>query len=203
MSPRMRPSSTRRSTPSSAIVVPKVLRRPRASMHVMVSALLFLAGVRLGGFRRCGLRRRPAFCPVQEFFRFQTEPLNDGVNAGPVFAEKLLPLALQQQFACAGIDEHAETSSALDQPLIHQLLIALQDRERIDPIFSRDIAHRGQRIAFLKNTVEYHRDHTVAKLAVDRLTVIPLTVHKGFPESPCQTLPEIPHTSVLPVQVEV
>src|SRR6202171_3778674 len=32
MSPRMRPSSTRRSTLSNATVVPKVLRRPRASI---------------------------------------------------------------------------------------------------------------------------------------------------------------------------
>jgi hypothetical protein len=42
------------------------------------------------------------------------------------------------------------------------LLIALQNRERIYPIFRRDVAHGGQRIAFLKHAVEYHRDHTVA-----------------------------------------
>ena len=70
--------------------------------------------------------------------------------------------------------------SALDQPLIHQLLIALQNRERIDPIFGRDIAHRRQRIAFLEHAVEYHRDDAVAKLAVNRLTVVPLTVHQVF-----------------------
>src|SRR5438552_3172700 len=35
MSPSMRPSSRRRSTPSSATVVPYALRRPRASMHAM------------------------------------------------------------------------------------------------------------------------------------------------------------------------
>src|SRR2546426_5006005 len=142
------------------------------------SGLLLFAGVRLGRFRRCGIRRGPAFCAVQEFFRFQAEPLNDGVNAWPLFAEKLLPLALQQQLACAGVDEHAEASSVLDKPLVHQLLIALQDRERVDPVFSSDIAHRGQRIAFLENTVEYHRDHPVAKLAVDWLSVIPFTVHQ-------------------------
>ena len=98
----------------------------------------------------------------------------------PFFAQKLLPFALQQQTARARIDEHAAASPALDQPLVHQLLIALQDRERIDPIFGRDIAHRGQRIAFLEHAVEYHRDHAVAKLAVNRLTVVPLTVHQVF-----------------------
>src|SRR5450755_1286208 len=96
MSPRIRPSSTRKSMPSSAIVVPKALRRPRASMHVMASAFL-LGGIRLGGFRRRGIRGRPAGRPVQEFFRFQAEPLNGGVNPGPFFAKELLALAPQQE----------------------------------------------------------------------------------------------------------
>ena len=121
-------------------------------------------------------------CAVQQFFRRQAEPLNGCVDPGPFFAKKLLPFALQQQTARAGIDEHAAASPALDQPLVHQLLIALQNRERIDPIFSRDIAHRGQRIAFLEHAVEDHRDHAVAKLAVNRLTVVPLTVHQVFPK---------------------
>src|SRR6266404_1950257 len=181
MSPRMRPSATRRSTPSSAMVVPKALRRPRASMTVMASALLLVrGGIRLGGFRRCGICRRPAGRPVQEVFGLQAEPLNGCVDPGPLFSKKLLPFALQQQTACAGIDEHAEAASALDQPFVHQLLIALKNRERIDPIFGRDIAHGGQRIAFLEHAVEYHRDNTVAKLAVNRLTVVPLTIHEVF-----------------------
>ena len=92
---------------------------------------------------------------------------------------------------------------ALDQPFVHQLLVAFQNRERIDPIFSSDIANRRQGIAFLEHSVEYHRDHAVAKLAVDRLTVIPLTVHQVFQKGPYQTLPEIPHTLILPVQIEV
>src|ERR1700674_3885732 len=181
MSPRMRPSSIRKLTPSSAMVVPKALRRPRASMTVMASALLLVpGGIRLGGFRRCGICGRPAARSVQEFWRFQAEPLNGCVDAGPFFSKKLLPFALQQQSARAGIDEHAEAASAFDQPLVDQLLIALQNRERIDPIFGRDIAHGGQRIAFLENAVEYHGDNAVAKLAVNRLTVVPLTVHYGF-----------------------
>src|SRR3989442_10381770 len=161
MSPRIRPSSTRKLTPSPATVVPKALRSPRASMHAMVSALL-VGGIRLGGFRLRAIRRRPAVSAVQEFFRRQAEPLNGGVDPGPFFAKKLLPFALEQQTACAGIDEHAEATSGFDQTLVHQLLIALQDRKRIDPVFGRYIAHRGQRIPFLENSVEYHRDDTVA-----------------------------------------
>src|SRR5450756_1390979 len=169
MSPRMRPSSTRKSTPSSATVVPNDLRRPRASMHAMASAFLLF-----------GFRLRSAACAVQQFFRFQSEPLNRFVNPWPFFCEKLLAFALQQQTTRAGIDEHSEASPALNQPLVHQLLIALQDRERIDPIFGRYVAHRGQRIALLEHTVEDHRNHAVAKLAVDRLTVVPLTFHQVF-----------------------
>src|SRR6266567_1126876 len=177
--PRIRPSSTRKLMPSSAIVVPNALRRPRASMHAIASALLFFCFYFLFGFRPSP-GRRPAGYTIQQFFRFQAEPLNGCVDSGPFFAKKLLPFALQQQIACSGIDEHAETSSGFDKPLVHQLLIALQDRERIDPIFSRDIAHGRQGIAFLEHAVEYHRDHTVAKLAVNRLTVIPRTVHQVF-----------------------
>src|ERR1700680_744655 len=120
MSPRMRPSSTRKLRPSSAMVVPKALRRPRASMHAMASALLPF------GFRLRGIRRRPALCgPIQKLFRFQSKPLNGGMNSGPLFCKKLLALAPQQQIARALIDEHAATSLAFHQLLLDQLLIAL------------------------------------------------------------------------------
>src|SRR5438876_11134195 len=143
ISPRMRPSSTRRSTPSRAIVVPNDLRSPRASMHAMVSAFLLFFSFRL----------RLARAVLQQFFRLQAEPLNGCVDPGPFFAKKLLPFTMQQQIARTGIDEHAEASSSFDKALVHQFLIALQDRERIDPIFGRDIAHGRQRIALFEHAV--------------------------------------------------
>src|ERR1700682_418248 len=169
MSPRMRPSSTRKLTPSSAMVVPKALRRPRASIHIMILAL------------PCILRRRPVFCgSLQQFFRCQAKPLNGGGDPGPLFRKKLLALALEQQIARAGIDEHAETAPALDKLLVDQLLIALQNRERIDPILGGDIAHGGERIAFVEHAVEDHGNDTIAQLAVNWLTVVPLSVHPVF-----------------------
>src|ERR1700681_3527989 len=100
MSPRMRPSSTRRLTPSNAMVFPNDLRRPRAAMQAIASALLFFwirprcgigsGGVRLGGFRGCGIWRRWVGCAVQEFFRLQAEPLNGCVDPGPLFGKELL-----------------------------------------------------------------------------------------------------------------
>src|SRR5450631_3808489 len=173
MSPRMRPSSTRRSRPSRAMVLPKALRRPRASMHAMASALPFFFG-----FRWCLLLRRSAgWSHIQKFFRLQSEPLNGGVDPGPFFRKKFLAFAPQQQIARACIDEHAATSLTFDQLLVHQLLIALQNREVVDPIFGRDIAHGRQRIAFFEHAVEYHGDDTVAKLTINRLTVVPFTIH--------------------------
>src|SRR5258708_4086984 len=188
----MRPSSTRRSTPSSAIVVPKALRRPRASMHAMASALLRCSF--------CSFRRRQASrVSIEEFFLVQSEPLNGCVDSGPFFRKKLLAFTPQQQIARARIDEHAATSLAFDQLLVHQLLIALQNREVIDPIFGRDIAHGGEGVAFLQNSVDYHRDETRAKLAVNRLTVVPLTVHQ-VSQIP---FPNIRFLSFCPLQVDV
>src|SRR5262249_28758227 len=65
----------------------------------------------------------------------------------------------------------------LDQVLVGQLLVALEDRERIDPVLGRDLAHRWQRVALLEHAVEDPRHDQVAKLPVDRLTVVPLGVH--------------------------
>src|SRR6185437_15633782 len=136
--PRMRPSSTRKLMPSSATVVPNDLRRPRASMHAIASALLFL-GIGFGGFRWLGILCW--VCAVQKFFCLQAEPLNIGVNARPFVGKKFLALALQQQITRAGIDEHAQATPRFNQAIIHQLLIAFKDRERIDAIFSGDSAH--------------------------------------------------------------
>src|SRR6059058_4883333 len=109
MSPRIWPSSTRRSTPSSAMVVPKALRRPRASMVAIASALLFSS------------RRFVAGCDsVQQFLRSQAEALYCCMDPGPFFRQKFLSLALQQQIARAGVDEHAETSLLLDKLLVDQ-----------------------------------------------------------------------------------
>src|SRR5258708_20316378 len=80
----------------------------------------------------------------------------------------------------SGFDEHTETALFLDELLVDQLLIGLQNRERIDAIFGRDIADGGQRVAFVEQAVEDHSDDAIAKLTVNRLTVVPLTVHPVF-----------------------
>src|ERR1700758_3285353 len=107
ISPRMRPSSTRRSTPSSAMVVPKALRRPRASMHAMASAVL-LAG--LGRFRFVGLWLRRVCLllvigAIEQFFGFQPKTLNRSGDPRPLFAQEFLPLAIEKQLARAGVNE--------------------------------------------------------------------------------------------------
>src|SRR5947208_4494242 len=150
MTPRIRPSSTRRSMPSSATVVPKTLRRPRASMQAIPSVLL------LSSFGR------PSSCSLEKFFWIQAQPLNRRVNSRPMFVKKFLPFAVEQSIARAGLDEHAEASSLFDQLFVNQFLISLQNSERVEPIIGRDIAHRGQRIAFIEHTVEDHMHDTIA-----------------------------------------
>src|SRR5438445_9468732 len=170
MSPTMRPSSMRKSIPSSATVDPKALRRPRASMHAIALALL-LAGSRL----------QPAVCgTIEQFFGFQPKPPDGCIDHGPLFGEKLLTLAREQQIARAHIDEHPKSAPLLDQLLFHQLLISLQNRERVHAVLGRDRAYGRQRVPFLEHAVEDHRNHTIPKLAVNRLTVVPFSVHPVF-----------------------
>ena len=125
--------------------------------------------------------RRPVLCgSIQQFFRCQSEPLNGCVDSGPVVRKKLLAFALQQQIPRAGFDKHAETSLTFDKLLVDQFLISLENRERIDPIFGRDIAHRRQRIAFVEYAVENHGDDTISELSINRLTIVPFTLHPVF-----------------------
>src|SRR5437762_680663 len=116
MRPRMQPSSTRRLMPSSATVVPYDFRRPRASMHVMPSALLL---------------------SVEQLFGVQAEPVNRFPDSRPLVGQELLPFALEKQIARAGPDEHAEASPLLHELLVDEFLIALQDGDWIHPIFGR------------------------------------------------------------------
>src|SRR5580765_3920402 len=166
ISPRIRPSGSCRSTPSSATVVPNDFRRPSASMHVMASPL-FPFGLRWQAFSGA----------VQQVFRLQSKPLDGCVNLGPPFLQKVPALSLEQHFSRARIHKHPQAPPALHQLFSNQFLIALQDRERIHAIFSRDVSYRRQGVDFLQHPFQDHRHHTVAKLAVDRLTVVPLTVH--------------------------
>src|SRR5947199_8743581 len=115
MSPRMRPSATRKSTPSSAMVEPKALRSPRASMHGMASALLL-----------CGFRRPPRQGGSQQLLRTQAQPLNGRGDPRPLLFEEPLAFPLQQQIPRAGFDEHAEAPLLHDELLVGQMLVSHQ-----------------------------------------------------------------------------
>src|SRR5215475_5426702 len=164
--PRMRPSSTRKSTPSSATVVPYDLRRPRASMHAMASAfLLFL------------LSRFLFPCSIQQFFRLQSQPLDRRVNLRPLFLQKILSFVLQQKLSRSRSYEHPQSTFALHQFFIHQFLISLQDREWIHAVIRRHRSYRWQRITFPQHPIQNHRHHAIAELAINRLAIVPFTSH--------------------------
>ena len=72
----------------------------------------------------------------------------------------------------------------LHQLLVDELLVGLQHGQRIDPALGRDVAHGRQRVAFLEHAVEDHGHDPVAELAVDRLAVVPLSIHHLFRLAP-------------------
>src|SRR6266404_7279043 len=136
ISPRMRPSSIRRSTSSSATVVPKTLRSPCASIDAITLLPLCLGTALRGGI---------------EFFLREAKPLNLFREPRPFIGQKFLAFALPQQIACAGFHEHPETSPLFDQLLVYQFLISFEHSERIEAVLGRDVAYRRHRIAFFEH----------------------------------------------------
>src|SRR6059058_4606541 len=161
----MRPSSTRRSMPPSATVVPNALRSPRASIVAMASAFLLSRSTRRRGI---------------EFLLRQAKPLNRGRNPRPFVRKEFLTFGLQHEVARASFDEHPETALRLDQLLVDQALVSFEDRKRVDARLGRDIAHRGQRVAFFKCAIEDHVHDVITKLPINRLSVVPFTSHPVF-----------------------
>jgi hypothetical protein len=78
----MRPSSTRKSMPSSATVVPKSLAETACFYRCHdFSGSPFVVSCELAA--------------IEQFFWIQSEPLNGCVHPGPMFGKKLLPLAFE------------------------------------------------------------------------------------------------------------
>ena len=82
------------------------------------------------------------------------------------------------------IDEHAPAPLLLDQLLIDELLVSLENSERVETKLGRDSADRGERVTLFEDTLEDHRYHSITQLPVDRLAVVPLRVHQGAPVRP-------------------
>src|SRR5580765_4017415 len=108
----MRPSSTRRSTPSSATVSPKALRRPRASrIAIPLPALSRPVG---RGSRGGTL--------LEELARGQAEALDHRVDPRPLLRQESAAFSLEETGSRASLDEHAASSLRLDEIFVNQLL---------------------------------------------------------------------------------
>jgi len=123
-------------------------------------------------------------CGFEQLFWIETQAPDRGVHSGPVFLEKFLAFAFEQEIARAIFNEHPEATSFFDQFFVHQLLVSFEHRERIHAVISGDIPHRWQRVAFFEHTVENHMHDAIAKLAINRLMIIPFTIHSLFQTSP-------------------
>src|ERR1035437_4452613 len=106
--------------------------------------------------------------------------MDDRENLRPLLVEKPFTLSGQQQPPRAVADVHAATAAFLDQTFVNQLLIALQHRQWIEPIISRNRANGGQRITLLQRALENQGYHSIAQLAIDRLVVVPIRVHSSL-----------------------
>ena len=76
--------------------------------------------------------------------------------------------------------EHAAPALLLDEAFVDELLVTLQHRQRIERVVGGDAAHGRQRVAVGQRAFQDHRDDAVAKLAIDRLVVLPVRVHAAF-----------------------
>src|SRR5262245_65319595 len=129
----MRPGSTRKLTSSSARVVPNVFPRPRATISSLTTALLVLIRVLCGlaarGRQRRSRRGRHLVELVEQLLGLEAEALDAARDLRPFLVEEELALVLQEGAPRALGDEHAAPAPLLDEVLVHQLLVALQDRE--------------------------------------------------------------------------
>src|SRR5690349_1795625 len=173
--PTIRPASTLRSTPRTTGVLPYRFVRPRAS----IIAVIF--SIRRGARRErlgCRGRFRTTF---HEFFGCEAKARDGRVDLRPFRLEEVHTLVFHESGAGPFIDEHAPAALLLDQLLIDELLVSLENGERIETKFGRYSADRGERVTLFEDTLEDHRHHSIAQLPVDRLAVVPLRVHQSAP----------------------
>ena len=115
---------------------------------------------------------------IQKFPGAEPQAMDGGLEVRPFFEEKLLAFGLEEEVAGTGGDEHAAAATAFDDSLVDQLLVAFEDGQGVDAIFSGNGADGGEGFAFGEEAVEDHGDDAASKLAVDWLTVIPLEFHR-------------------------
>src|SRR5690349_25109346 len=75
------------------------------------------------------------------------------------------------------VDEHASSAFLLDQLLVDELLVSLENGQRIETKLRRHSPDRGKRITFFEDTLEDHRHHSIAQLPVNQMANVQLQVH--------------------------
>lgn len=88
-----------------------------------------------------------------------------------------MAFGLEEEITGAGGDEHAEAATGFEDALVDELLVGLEDGEGVDAVVGGDGADGGEGFAFVEEAVEDHGDDAAAKLAIDRLSVVPF-VHR-------------------------
>ena len=106
-------------------------------------------------YRRPGRRGRVGNCRGlgKQFLRGESEPVDDRQNLRPLLVQEPFPLSGQQQPSSTFAHVHAPTAAFFDQVFVDQLLIALQHRQRIEPVIGGNRPHRGQWITLLERAL--------------------------------------------------
>src|SRR2546423_1725149 len=92
-----------------------------------MTAVIFLTWCRTGLGPRPRRRRRGAH--ALQFLRGQAEALDGGIHFRPFLLEEALALVLHQRLARTRAHEHAQAAALLHQPLVDELLVALERSE--------------------------------------------------------------------------
>src|SRR5262249_55065108 len=122
-------------------------------------------------------RPPPRLARLEKLRRRQAQPLDRRVDSRPLLRQESPALSLEEGAARARLEEHAPSPSGLDQVLVNQLLVPLENREGIDAVLRRDASDGGERIPVLEDAVEDQRDDTIPELSVNRLAVVPISIH--------------------------
>src|SRR5688572_4285558 len=172
--PTMRPGPTLKFTSFSARVEPNCLPSPRAtikSLTIVSLARFFFA------LQARSRRGRNLVELIQQILGLEAQALDAARDLGPLFLQEMLAFVLHQRAARAFCDKHAAAATLLDQLLVDQLLVALQDGERVQPVLGRNAADAGQGVAVVQHAFQDHRHYAIAQLAIDWQAVVPVGVH--------------------------
>src|SRR5262252_3875768 len=108
---------------------------------------------------------------LQEIRGIELERPDSVAKRGPLVAQELALLALEQELAHAFFDDEPDPAPGLG--VLLELAIRACGGERVHDEVASELADGGQHLAFTVGVVEDPRDDLLHELAVNRLVLVP------------------------------